>query len=168
MKPKPFFAAGLALHAVSFAFAPSGARAQKVAPAAPSVASNASAQATVPQQATPQNSNATGSANPTGAAGTTSIVQPAQKKVWTNDDMGDVHARPEISTFSGSNGKGANGKSTAGTQGSKNGNGKQYRQQISNLQAKLPPLDEQISQLQAGLNGATMNSTRHLWRSKNR
>jgi chaperonin cofactor prefoldin len=35
-----------------------------------------------------------------------------------------------------------------------------YRTQISKLQAQIPPLDEKISQLQAALNGQTVNSPR--------
>jgi hypothetical protein len=34
------------------------------------------------------------------------------------------------------------------------------------LQEKLPPLDEQIAQLQAALNGDTLNSTRHVGGAK--
>lgn len=83
---------------------------------------------------------------------------PATKKVWTNDDMGDVHNHSMISTFSGTSGKTANGKTTTGA---KANGGKPYATQIKALQAKLPPLDEQISQLQAVLNGNTVSSTRH-------
>ncbi len=34
------------------------------------------------------------------------------------------------------------------------------------MQEKLPPLDEQISQLQAALNGGSVNSTRHVGGAK--
>lgn len=72
--------------------------------------------------------------------------------------MGDVHNHSVITTFSGTNGKTTNEKPAAGT---KANNGKAYATQIKALQAKLPPLDEQIAELQAVLNGKTVDSTRH-------
>ncbi len=60
--------------------------------------------------------------------------------------------------------KPANGKPAANAKGSKDP--KQYQTQITRLQEKLPPLDEQISQLQAALNGNTVNSTRHVGGAK--
>jgi hypothetical protein len=115
--------------------------------------------ATTPPAAQPvgQNSNSTPgtapAANPAAPA-----TPPATKKVWTNDDMGDVHNNSVISTFSSTNGKTANGKPAAGA---KANNGKAYATQIKALQAKLPPLDEQIAELQAVLSGKTVDSTRH-------
>ena len=73
--------------------------------------------------------------------------------------MGDVHKNSVISTFSGTNGKPGSAKPAGAAKGNKDA--KQYQDQILKLQAKLPPLDEQISELQATLNGATVNSTRH-------
>ncbi|MGA7840017.1 MAG: hypothetical protein WCA34_03815 [Candidatus Acidiferrales bacterium] len=100
---------------------------------------------------------ATNSTTPTTTA-TPSATAPA-KKVWTNEDMGDVHKNSVISTFSGTNGKPGSAKPAGAAKGNKDA--KQYQDQILKLQAKLPPLDEQISELQATLNGATVNSTRH-------
>ena len=73
--------------------------------------------------------------------------------------MGDVHKNSVISTFSGTNGKPGSAKPAGAAKGNKDA--KQYQDQILKLQAKLPPLDEQISELQATLNGDTVNSTRH-------
>ena len=103
-------------------------------------------------------------ASATGSAPAQSTMAPATpatpaKKVWTNEDMGAVHRDPAISTFSSGPNKPANGKPVAAKSNSKSPG--QYQAQIANLQAKLPPLDQQIAELQAGLNGETVNSTRH-------
>ena len=84
--------------------------------------------------------------------------------MWTNEDMGDVHNNSAISTFSATNNKPANGKPAGTAKGNKDA--KQYQDQILKLQEKLPPLDEQITQLQAALNGDTVNSTRHVGGAK--
>ena len=112
-------------------------------------AQNASAQPENATAATPQNATTTTPGTPA----------PAAKKVWTNEDMGAVHKDPAISTFSSKPNKPANTKSAAAKPNAKNAG--QYQNQINGLQAKLPPLDAQISELQAGLNGETVNSTRH-------
>jgi uncharacterized protein YukE len=96
--------------------------------------------------------------NATGATATATPATPA-KKVWTNEDMGAIHSNSAISTFSSGANKPANAKPAPAKPSSKNA--KQYQDQIAKLQAKLPPLDQQISVLQAGLNGATVNETRH-------
>jgi uncharacterized protein YukE len=103
------------------------------------------------------NTSATANANSTSSATAATASAPA-KKVWTNEDMSDVHKNSVISTFSATNNKPGTGKPAGNAKG---GNAKKYQDQITNLQAKLPPLDEQIAELQATLNGATMNSTRH-------
>ena len=108
--------------------------------------------------APPANSASSSPAQSTAAATSTAPTVPA-KKVWTNEDMGTVHSNSAISTFSGGTNKPANAKPAAAKPGSKNP--KQYQDQITKLQAKLPPLDDQIATLQAGLNGATVNETRH-------
>jgi uncharacterized protein YukE len=112
-------------------------------------AQNAPAQPGNATAATPQNATTTTPGTPA----------PAAKKVWTNEDMGAVHKDPAISTFSGTSTKPANNKPVAAKASTKSV--QQYQNQIKGLQAKLPPLDAQISELQAGLNGATVNETRH-------
>ena len=92
------------------------------------------------------------------ATGTNPTATPA-KKVWTNEDMGAIHSNSAISTFSSGAHRPANAKPAPAKPSSNNA--KQYQDQIAKLQAKLPPLDQQISVLQAGLNGATVNETRH-------
>lgn len=119
------------------------------APAAPAQADTA----------TSANANAATSAT----IATPSATAPT-KKVWTNEDMKDVHRHDAISTFSATNNKAANSKPAATAKSNKDA--KQYQNQITRLQEKLPPLDEQITQLQAALNGDTVNSTRHVGGAK--
>jgi len=111
--------------------------------------------------AQPANANSNTAAQSTAAnnaTGTNPTATPA-KKVWTNEDMGAIHSNSAISTFSSGANRPANTKPAPAKPSSKNA--KQYQDQIAKLQAKLPPLDQQISVLQAGLNGATVNETRH-------
>lgn len=124
------------------------ARAQNSSAQPANATGNAPAQSTTANTAatTPQNATATTPAQ-------------AAKKVWTDEDMGAVHKDPAISTFSSKGNKPVNTKAVAAKPGTKNA--AQFQAQIANLQAKLPPLDQQISELQAGLNGETVNSTRH-------
>jgi uncharacterized protein YukE len=120
----------------------------------------ARAQSGSAQPANTTGNTATQSTAANNATGTAPGATPATppKKVWTNEDMGAIHSNSAISTFSGS-AKAANPKPAPAKPSSKNA--KQYQDQIAKLQAKLPPLDQQISVLQAGLNGATVNETRH-------
>jgi uncharacterized protein YukE len=133
---------------------PEMARAQGSAAGQAAPAGDATTPAAVPAQS---NTSATANANGTSSATTATASAPA-KKVWTNEDMGDVHKNSVISTFSASSSKPGNAKPAGNT---KSGNAKKYQDQITNLQAKLPPLDEQIAELQATLNGTAVNSTRH-------
>ena len=120
----------------------------------------AQTQSTVVAQGAGQQSSAAGPAAtaPTGASSaapsvssvsTASTPTPAAKKVWTNDDVGDLRANSEISTSSRphanafrANGAAANGRGS-----------KAYRDQIANLKAKIPPIDAQIAKLQAAIDG---------------
>jgi hypothetical protein len=81
----------------------------------------------------------------------------ADKKVWTNEDLNDLHDRAANSTAGGANVKPAKPGQKAATQAK---DAKWYRDQIVKLQAKIPPLEDKIHQLQAGLNGETVNSVR--------
>lgn len=119
-------------------------------------ATSACAQNAPAQSATP---GATSTASQTATSATPAAPAAPAKKVWTNEDMGAVHRDSAISTFSNKLNKPANGKPAAAKPGAKTPG--QYQTQIANLQAKLPPLDQQIAELQAGLNGETVNSTRH-------
>jgi hypothetical protein len=146
------FVAGLAL--VGAVSVPGSARAQGSAAGQSAPAGSAAASATPAQADTATAANANATATTTAPA----------KKVWTNEDMRDVHRDNAISTFSATNNKPGNGKTAASAKGNKDA--KNYQTQITRLQEKLPPLDEQISQLQAALNGDTVNSTRHVGGAK--
>jgi hypothetical protein len=148
------FVATLALATTVFAPGPAGAQGSSAGQAGDSTAP-----ATPNGTATPANSNAT-----TSTTATTPSATASPKKVWTDEDMKDVHKNSVISTFSATNNKPANGKPAGTANGNKDA--KQYQDQILKLREKLPPLDEQITQLQAALNGDTVNSTRHVGGAK--
>jgi hypothetical protein len=84
--------------------------------------------------------------------------QPAAKKVWTNDDLNGLREDSKISTFTQPNAKPLKSGAKPGTPRSKDA--KWYQDRIANLEAQLPPIDEQIGQLQAALSGQTVNSVR--------
>lgn len=83
----------------------------------------------------------------------------ATKKVWTNDDVGDLRGHSAISTVGVSSAKAQ--KPGPAAQVANAETVKSYRDRILALKAKLPPIDSQISDLEGVLNGQTMNSTRH-------
>lgn len=91
------------------------------------------------------------------AAATSS--QTPDKKVWTNEDMTDLHDHSAISTVGNANPKPAKaGDKPSPAPRSKDA--KWYRDQIDKLQAKIPPLDDKIHDLQAALSGEQVNATR--------
>jgi hypothetical protein len=73
------------------------------------------------------------------------------KKVWTNDDLSDVHNDAAVPAFSGASVKPYNPRQSRVT--GPRTNAGWYRSQIATLQAKIPPLDSQIASLQAALDG---------------
>ncbi len=98
-------------------------------------------------------------APPAAAASPASPAQPPAKKVWTNDDMSDLHDHSAISTVGNTNPNAAKpaGKPSAS---SRRKNAQWYHDQIAKLQAQLPPIDEKISQLQAAISGNQVNEVR--------
>jgi hypothetical protein len=78
---------------------------------------------------------------------------PPQKKVWTNENLGGSHSQPDDSSASAQPG------SNAGTAAArpKSKNARWYHDQIAKLQAQIPPLDKTIAELQAALEGKTLN-----------
>jgi uncharacterized protein YukE len=125
---------------------PYGARAQNASPAQ-DTSSTASQPAPGPEPA--QNAGATTTPPPSSS--------PA-KRVWTNDDVGDLRGHSTISTVG-----------VAKTKPEKQTNKpvanpetvRSYRERIVRLQGELPDLDSKIAELQGVLNGDTVNSTRH-------
>jgi hypothetical protein len=115
-------------------------------------------------QATAQ-TDSTAPPNPSGQTATPSQQAPppasapsAAKKVWTNDDMHELREDSIISTFTPPNAKPA--KNGAKLANSKGKNAQWYQGRITGLEAQLPPIDDQIGQLQAALSGQTVNSVR--------
>jgi hypothetical protein len=106
----------------------------------PTLASQ-SAQPSAPAQTAPQNS----AANPPAS-------QTQQKKVWTNDEMNSLNPHAGVSTVGNLNANsavpGPKPKSTG-----KAHDAKWYHDEIARLQAKIPPLDAQIAELQAAIGG---------------
>ncbi len=101
-----------------------------------------------------QNSS-TGTAPP--AAGQTAATNsatatpapPAGKKVWTNDDVSDLRGESVISMVGSSNTRAADKPAP----NAKNANAKSYQAQIARLESQIPPIDSQIAELQAAIDG---------------
>ena len=83
---------------------------------------------------------------------------PKPKKVWTNDDMADLHANSTVSVV-GNQKKNAN-PTYYPPAGQTENAVKMYRQQIDQLQAQVASIDKQIANLQDAKNGKTVDSTR--------
>lgn len=106
------------------------------------VAQAQEAQPTPPSQSSDQQASAPSAAN--------SSAQPGAKKVWTNDDVTGLRSSSAISTVGASAAKSAR-PGVGATAVS--GNARWYANQITGLQAKLPPLDAQIAELQDAIAG---------------
>jgi hypothetical protein len=83
------------------------------------------------------------------AAASPAPAPPAGKKVWTNEDVGDLRSDSVISTVGSSNPKPGAKPAPA----SKNNDAKPYQAQIARLEAQIPPLDSQIAELQDAIDG---------------
>jgi hypothetical protein len=79
------------------------------------------------------------------------------KKVWTNDDVSGLRADPAISTFRSAGAPTRPAKALAS--GPKK-SAAWYRDQISKLQAKIPPIDAQMAALQAAIDGKPTGDAR--------
>jgi hypothetical protein len=113
-------------------------------------AANATTTRAQTSASSPASSSAT-SAYPTAATGDSSASAQPAKKVWTNEDVGELHDEP-ISTFAKPNARPA--RATAGMKsGAARQNSQQLLNEIKKLQGQIPPLDSQIAQLQAAVDG---------------
>jgi hypothetical protein len=97
------------------------------------------------------------------SSGQDSASAPAPAKiVWTNEDLGKTQGQPGISTFKSADSK--NGNTAAKSHPARPHDPGWYRGQIAKLQAQIPPLDKQIAEIQAALEGKptgdTVQSTR--------
>jgi hypothetical protein len=112
--------------------------------------------------------NATGPAAPSAAQAAQSAApqapatpaQPAAKKVWTNDDVMGLRADSRISTFRSPGAKPATANGGPKPANPRGKNAQWYQNRVAGLEAKLPPIDDQIGQLQAALHGQTVSSVR--------
>jgi len=80
---------------------------------------------------------------------TATSAPPTGKRVWTNDDVSGLRGESVISTVGSSDAKSANKPATA----AKNTDAKPYQAKIARLEAQIPPIDSQIAELQAAIDG---------------
>ena len=95
-------------------------------------------------------------APPSSSATAPSQTPPAtSKKIWTNENVTELRENSQISTVGGTsaNPRDAGPNTVAGSRAR---DAKWYRDQIAKLQAKLPPLDNQIERLREAINGKAM------------
>ena len=85
--------------------------------------------------------------------------QTPQKKVWTNDNLGGSHSQADDSSATAQ--PASNSGSTAPAKSKSKRDAKWYHDQIAKLQAQIPPLDKSIAELQAALDGKTLNEPLH-------
>ncbi len=85
--------------------------------------------------------------------------QTPQKKVWTNENLGGSHSQPDDSSAVAQ--PGSNSGTTAQAKPKSKKDAKWYHDQIAKLQAQIPPLDKTIAELQAALEGKTLNEPLH-------
>jgi hypothetical protein len=102
-----------------------------------------------------QNDSSAPAPSSTQSPSSATTTQPADKKVWTNDD-GRFHSRSSPTADASTKPAGAANKPKPNNNGKNAG----YRAQITKLQGQIPPLDDKIAQLQAALNGQTTNAPR--------
>ncbi|HYL45848.1 MAG TPA: hypothetical protein VEU52_02375 [Candidatus Limnocylindrales bacterium] len=128
------------------------------------VAAAASAHAQTPSsQPAPAAQSAPANSASAQSSGQDSTTPPAPaKKVWTNEDMASPPGQPGISTFKSADSKNAN--AAAKPHSAHPHDPGWYRDQIAKLQAQIPPLDKQIAEIQAAIDGKptgdTVQSTR--------
>jgi cell division protein FtsB len=81
-----------------------------------------------------------------------SATEPAPRKVWTNEDVPTLREDSTISTVGSTSGA---RPASAGTHPNTPGrqDAKWYVDQITKLQAQLPPINQKIAQLEAGIEG---------------
>ena len=85
--------------------------------------------------------------------------QTPQKKVWTNDNLGGSHSQADDSSATAQ--PASNSDSTAPAKSKSKKDAKWYHDQIAKLQAQIPPIDKSIAELQAALDGKTLNEPLH-------
>jgi hypothetical protein len=82
--------------------------------------------------------------------GQTSAAPASAKRVWTNDDLSGLHKEASISSFGSSPAPLKPAKTASPTP---KRSAAWYREQIAKFQAKIPPIDAQMADLQAAIDG---------------
>jgi|SRR5580700_10289190 hypothetical protein len=85
--------------------------------------------------------------------------QAPQKKVWTNDNLGGSHSQSNDSSAARQPASNSGSNEQAKPKSKKDA--KWYHDQIAKLQSQIPPLDKTIAELQAALEGKTLNEPLH-------
>jgi hypothetical protein len=85
--------------------------------------------------------------------------QTPQKKVWTNDNLGGSHSQADDSSATAQ--PALSSGSTVPAKSKSKKDAKWYHDQIAKLQAQIPPIDKSIAELQAALDGKTLNEPLH-------
>jgi hypothetical protein len=116
--------------------------------------STALAQSTPPPQ--PAQSTA---AAPASAPPASRTNQAPQKKVWTNDNLSNSPEPADNSIAANTAGPNAGASSPSKSKSKKDA--KWYHDQIAKLQSQIRPLDKSIAELQAVLDGKTVNEPQH-------
>ena len=114
---------------------------------------NSAPAATTAPATTDQNT----SADKKDSAAKTPATKP--KKVWTNDDMGDLHQNSTVSVV-GKQKKNTQPNPYSPPPGQTEYMVKMYRQQIDQLEAQADGIEKQIANLQDAMNGKTVDSSR--------
>ena len=102
-----------------------------------------------------QNAPAPAPAQSSGSAQSQPQPQTPQKKVWTNENLGGSHSQPDDSSATAQ--PDSNAGSAAAAKPKSKKDAKWYHDQIAKLQAQIPPLDKTIAELQAAIEGKTLN-----------
>jgi len=119
-------------------------------PAAPQSPASTQSSASAQTSASTQSSATQPSASPDATS------QTPLKKVWTNEDLGSSHSKPDRQSPSQSS---LNPDAPARPRGKRDT--QWYHDQIARLEAQIPPLDKSIAELQAAIDGKTLNETIH-------
>jgi hypothetical protein len=137
------------------------ARAQSNPPGQSDQSNQANQPTSNAQTAQPAHAQTTGQGTST-VISSVAHSQSSTKKVWTNDDVGDLRNQSAISTL-GSTKPAPAKRAQRPVPPSKGKDATWYRDQIEKLQGKISPLNDQISQLQAALDGHLVDSVRHFY-----
>jgi hypothetical protein len=138
--------------------------AQPAQPAQPPAAAPASSPSSSPAPtASPASAQPAAQNSAPGDASSALQAKPAAKRVWTDDDMGDLRENSSISTVGNAHGNAGSSKpgaKTANSNAPRSKTAQYYHDQIVRLQGQIPPIDQKISDLQAAIEGKPVSGAR--------